>query len=113
MDGNGDARKSTRLGWLTELRRNRLDRAEPKWAAPVTLPPAVVAPPVRLLEQFHLGGAKRTQGREMKTQCRGRSSLRRCIEDAFRDQGEAKANAVVAVEVQCRDRRPGGCGPPD
>src|SRR4051812_16304641 len=48
MDLNADR-------WLAHFRRNRLDRPEPDWAAPVTLPPAVVAPLVRSLEQFHLG----------------------------------------------------------
>src|SRR3954467_10367103 len=41
--------------WLAHFRRNRLDRPEPEWAAPIKLSSAVIAPLVRSLEQFHLG----------------------------------------------------------
>jgi hypothetical protein len=41
--------------WLAHFRRNREDRPEPDWAAPITLPAAVVRPLVRSLEQFQLG----------------------------------------------------------
>lgn len=41
--------------WLDHFRTNRTNRPEPDWAAPVTLPPPVVAKLVRSLEQFHLG----------------------------------------------------------
>ncbi|HEY1375982.1 MAG TPA: ferritin-like domain-containing protein [Gemmataceae bacterium] len=41
--------------WLTHFRRNRLNRPEPDWAAPVTLPAEAVRPLVRSLEQFQLG----------------------------------------------------------
>jgi hypothetical protein len=41
--------------WHAHFRRNRVSRPEPDWAAPVTLPPHVVAPLLRSLEQFHLG----------------------------------------------------------
>jgi hypothetical protein len=41
--------------WLAHFRRNRLSRPEPDWEAPVTLPPEVVVPLVRSLEQFQLG----------------------------------------------------------
>ena len=41
--------------WLAHFRSNRELRAEPDWAAPITLPPAVIAPLVKSLEQFHLG----------------------------------------------------------
>src|SRR6476659_292710 len=41
--------------WLAHFRRNRTGRHEPDWSAPVTLPPEVVDPLVRSLEQFHLG----------------------------------------------------------
>ena len=41
--------------WLTHFRRNRQSRPEPDWGAPVTLPPEVVTPLVRSLEQFQLG----------------------------------------------------------
>jgi hypothetical protein len=41
--------------WLAHFRRNRLNRPEPQWNAPMNLPPEVVEPLVRSLEQFHLG----------------------------------------------------------
>jgi hypothetical protein len=41
--------------WREHFHNNRVDRPEPAWDAAVTLPPAVVAPLVRSLEQFHLG----------------------------------------------------------
>jgi hypothetical protein len=41
--------------WLAHFRRNRANRPEPDWQAPVTLPAQVVRPLVRSLEQFQLG----------------------------------------------------------
>jgi hypothetical protein len=41
--------------WLAHFRRNRENRPEPDWGAPITLPAAVVRPLVRSLEQFQLG----------------------------------------------------------
>jgi hypothetical protein len=41
--------------WLAHFRRNRANRPEPDWGAPVTLPAAAVRPLVRSLEQFQLG----------------------------------------------------------
>lgn len=41
--------------WTAHFRRNRENRPEPAWDAPVTLSPEVVRPLVRSLEQFHLG----------------------------------------------------------
>jgi hypothetical protein len=41
--------------WLAHFRRNRRNRPEPDWSAPVTLPPEVIRPLVRSLEQFQLG----------------------------------------------------------
>jgi hypothetical protein len=41
--------------WLAHFHRNRANRAEPDWHAPVTLPATVVRPLVRSLEQFQLG----------------------------------------------------------
>ncbi len=41
--------------WLAHFRRNHENRPEPDWDAPVTLPPGVVRPLVRSLEQFQLG----------------------------------------------------------
>jgi hypothetical protein len=41
--------------WAAHFRANQENRAEPDWAAPVTLPAEVVAPLLRSLEQFQLG----------------------------------------------------------
>jgi hypothetical protein len=41
--------------WREHFHRNRDNRPEPDWAAPVTLPAALIGPLVRSLEQFHLG----------------------------------------------------------
>jgi hypothetical protein len=41
--------------WILHFRRNRQNRPEPDWHAPITLPPAVVRPLVKSLEQFQLG----------------------------------------------------------
>jgi hypothetical protein len=41
--------------WLAHFARNRENRAEPDWNAPIALAPSVVQPLVRSLEQFQLG----------------------------------------------------------
>jgi len=41
--------------WLEHFRRNRLNRPEPSWQAPVDLPPDQIRPLLRSLEQFQLG----------------------------------------------------------
>jgi hypothetical protein len=41
--------------WLVHFRRNKENRPEPDWIAPITLPAEVVAPLVHSLEQFQLG----------------------------------------------------------
>jgi hypothetical protein len=41
--------------WIRHFRRNRVNRPEPEWTAPITLPPDVIRPLVRSLEQFQLG----------------------------------------------------------
>jgi hypothetical protein len=41
--------------WLAHFRRNRENRPEPDWQAPITVPPEVLTPLLRSLEQFQLG----------------------------------------------------------
>jgi len=41
--------------WILHFRRNRQNRHEPDWQAPITLTPEVIAPLVRSLAQFQLG----------------------------------------------------------
>jgi hypothetical protein len=41
--------------WIEHFRRNKLNRPEPDWNAPVNIPPHVLAPMLRSVEQFRLG----------------------------------------------------------
>jgi hypothetical protein len=41
--------------WMAHFRRNKDNRSEPNWSAPITLPLEVVRPLIRSLEQFQLG----------------------------------------------------------
>jgi len=41
--------------WIEYFTRNRQDRPEPDWAAPVNVPPSVLAPVLKSIEQFRLG----------------------------------------------------------
>ncbi len=41
--------------WIAHFNRNRLDRPEPDWSAPVSIAPEMLAPLVKSLEQFRLG----------------------------------------------------------
>jgi len=41
--------------WIAHFARNRQNRPEPDWSAPITLTPEVLAPLIRSLEQFRLG----------------------------------------------------------
>jgi hypothetical protein len=41
--------------WIEYFQRNKLNRPEPDWQAPMTIPPAILAPVLRSIEQFRLG----------------------------------------------------------
>src|SRR5258708_35243138 len=41
--------------WIEHFTRNHQNRPEPDWAAPVNVPPAVLAPVLGSVEQFRLG----------------------------------------------------------
>ena len=41
--------------WIKHFNRNRQDRPEPDWSAPVNVSPAVLPPVLRSVEQFRLG----------------------------------------------------------
>ncbi|MBE0540753.1 MAG: ferritin-like domain-containing protein [Verrucomicrobia bacterium] len=41
--------------WITHFSRNRQNRPEPDWSAPVNVPPGMLAPMLRSIEQFRLG----------------------------------------------------------
>ena len=41
--------------WIEHFQRNRANRPEPDWSAPMNVPPGTLAPLLRSLEQFRLG----------------------------------------------------------
>lgn len=41
--------------WIERFTRNKQNRPEPDWSAPVNIPPRVLAPVLRSIEQFRLG----------------------------------------------------------
>lgn len=41
--------------WINHFHRNRLNRPEPDWDAPITVPPHLLKPFLSSLEQFRLG----------------------------------------------------------
>jgi len=41
--------------WINHFTQNRLDRPEPDWSAPMTVPPQVLKPMLKSIEQFRLG----------------------------------------------------------
>lgn len=41
--------------WIEHFTRNKLNRPEPDWSAPANVPPAVLAPMLRSIEEFRLG----------------------------------------------------------
>ena len=41
--------------WIEHFRGNKQNRPEPDWSVPVNIPPAVLAPVLRSVEQFRLG----------------------------------------------------------
>lgn len=41
--------------WIAHFMHNKQNRPEPDWSAPINVPPAILAPLLRSLEQFRLG----------------------------------------------------------
>ncbi len=41
--------------WIAHFNRNKQNRQEPDWSAPIHVPPAMLAPMLRSIEQFRLG----------------------------------------------------------
>lgn len=77
--------------WLEHFRRNRDNRPEPDWDAPVTLAPSVVRPLVRSLEQFHLGdggGPDRLIAWNAARFCGSGPDAQTLVDLWFREEGE-------------------------
>ncbi|MBI3876611.1 MAG: ferritin-like domain-containing protein [Verrucomicrobia bacterium] len=71
--------------WLRHFAQNHLDRVEPDWKAPMTVPPAAFALLVRSLEQYQLGdggGPARLIAGDAE-QFRGSTEQMRLIVDAW------------------------------
>ena len=43
------------IKWIEHFQHNKLNRPEPDWSAPVNVPPGVLAPMLRSIEEFRLG----------------------------------------------------------
>ena len=41
--------------WIAYFQRNKQNRPEPDWTAPMSIPPHVLAPVLRSVAQFRLG----------------------------------------------------------
>lgn len=52
--------------WIEHFTRNKQNRPEPDWSAPVNIPPAVLAPTLRSVEQFRLGDGIRPTARSRR-----------------------------------------------
>jgi len=87
--------------WLQYFERNRLDRKEPDWNAPVTVPSAVLPPFLKSLEQFRLGdgGGPASLIARDADRFRCRTAEIRAIVDAwFREEAEHARLLGCAVD---------------
>ena len=91
--------------WIDHFTRNRLNRPEPDWAAPLSIPREMFAPLVRSIEQFRLGdggGPASLIARDAE-KFRGRTPQMRAIVDLwFAEEAEH------ARLLGCAVRRFGG-----
>jgi len=71
--------------WINHFTKNRLDRPEPDWAAPLSIPPRMYAPLVRSIEQFRLGdgGGPASLIAHDAEKFRGRTAQMRAIVDLW------------------------------
>ena len=91
--------------WITHFTRNKQNRPEPDWAAPVNVPPGVMAPMLRSIEQFRLGdgGGPASLIAHDAESFRGRTDeLRRIVDLWFAEEAEH------ARLLGCAVRRFGG-----
>jgi hypothetical protein len=93
--------------WINYFKRNRLDRPEPDWTAPITVQPQVLAPLLKSLEQFRLGdgGGPASLIAHDAEKFRGSTEEMRAIVDRwFREEAEHARLLGCAVD-RFRGRR--------
>ena len=91
--------------WIEHFTNNKQNRPEPDWAAPVNVPPGVMAPMLRSIEQFRLGdgGGPASLIAHDAESFRGRTDeLRRIVDLWFAEEAEH------ARLLGCAVRRFGG-----
>lgn len=77
--------------WIERFTRNRLNRPEPDWAAPMNMPPGVLAPMLRSLEQFRLGdggGPASLIARDAETFRSHTTEMQRIVDLWFAEEAE-------------------------
>ena len=77
--------------WIEYFSSNQQNRREPAWAAPVNIPPAVLAPVLRSIEQFRLGdgGGPASLIAHNAESFRGRTEdLRQTVDFWFKEEAE-------------------------
>jgi hypothetical protein len=92
--------------WIEHFTRNHQNRPEPDWAAPVNIPPAVLKPVLKSVEQFRLGdgGGPASLIAFNRESFRGRNGeIRRIVDLWFAEEAEH------ARLLGCAVRRFGGC----
>lgn len=77
--------------WINHFERNRVDRPEPDWFAPMSIPPQMFGPLVKSVEQFRLGdggGPASLIARDAES-FRGRTGdMRRIVDAWFAEEAE-------------------------
>ena len=87
--------------WLAHFRRNRMNRPEPDWNAPMTLAAEVVRPLVRSLEQFQLGdggGPAYLIARDQERFLTSHDGMRELVDLWFTEEREHARLLGAAVE---------------
>ena len=91
--------------WIEHFTRNRQNRPEPDWSAPINISPAVLKPVLRSIEQFRLGdgGGPASLIAFNRESFRGRNDeIRRIVDLWFAEEAEH------ARLLGCAVRRFGG-----
>jgi hypothetical protein len=77
--------------WIEYFARNQQNRREPDWTAPINIPPSVLAPVLRSIEQFRLGdgGGPASLIAHNAESFRGRTEeVRRIVDLWFKEEAE-------------------------